>query len=289
MNERATVAAGYDALGAKFAEWSSVVADPAHVELFADFVGRLPPGARVLDVGCGSGTSWTGGLATKFALTGIDISPGQIAAARRNVPTRTFLVGDVTAIEFDKEAFDGATALYSIGQLPASEHESVVASNARWLRPGGLLLASLPPEEEPGSTGAWIAGVEMLFASLGPPDTTRSCATKAGESSMRASASRTSPMALLRSSGCWRRLRGRTGRSAGGACQIDHPPRPTLGGTVLGDGLPRRRRDPTPGARGHRRPPRRDRRCLRGASRGRRPGGGTCAALRQHWLRRLRR
>ena len=167
MKERATVAAGYDALGARFAEWSSEVADPARDELFADFVGRLPSDARVLDVGCGSGTSWTGGLATRFALTGIDISPGQIEAARRKVPTGTFLVGDVTAIEFDNGAFDGATALYSIGHLPAKEHESVFARLARWLRPGGLLLASLPAEEDPGSTGAWIAGVEMFFASLG--------------------------------------------------------------------------------------------------------------------------
>lgn len=167
MSERATVAAGYDALVARFAEWSSAVADPARDELFADFVRRVPPGARVLDVGCGSGASWAGGLAARFALTGIDISPGQIEAARRNVPTGTFLVADVTAIEFDDGAFDGATALYSIGHLPAHEHESVFGRLARWLRPGGLLLASLPAEEDPGSTVAWIGGVEMFFASLG--------------------------------------------------------------------------------------------------------------------------
>lgn len=167
MNERAIVTAGYDALVARFAEWSSAVTDPARDALFADFVRRLPAGARVLDVGCGSGTSWTGDLATRFALTGIDISPGQIEAARRNVPTGTFLVADVTAAAFDDAAFHGATALYSIGHLPADEHESVFARLARWLRPGGLLLASLPAEHDPGSTGPWIDGVEMYFASLG--------------------------------------------------------------------------------------------------------------------------
>ena len=167
VNERATVAAGYDAIVGMYAEWSSAVIDPARDELFADFVGRLPSGARVLDVGCGSGTSWTHGLATRFVLTGIDISPGQVEAARRNVPTGTFIVGDVTAIEFENGAFDGAMALYSIGHLPADEHESVFARLARWLRPGGLLLASLPADEDPGSTGAWLDGVEMFFASLG--------------------------------------------------------------------------------------------------------------------------
>jgi SAM-dependent methyltransferase len=83
------------------------------------------------------------------------------------VPAGTFLVADVTTIDFDNSAFDGATALYSIGHLPADEHESVLARLARWLRPDGLLLASLPAQEDPGSTEVWIAGVEMFFASLG--------------------------------------------------------------------------------------------------------------------------
>jgi SAM-dependent methyltransferase len=167
MNERATVAAGYDTLVEGFADWASAVSDPAREALFADFIARLAPEASILDVGCGAGTSWTGGLATRFALTGIDISPGQIEAARRNVPEGTFLVADVTAIEFENGAFDGATALYSIGHLPAEEHESVFARLARWLRPDGLLLASLPAVEDPGSSVAWIDGVEMFFASLG--------------------------------------------------------------------------------------------------------------------------
>ena len=167
LNERATVAHGYDALGGRFAEWSSAVIDPARDEFFADFLGRLPSGARLLDVGCGSGMSWTGGVATRFALTGIDISPAQVETARRNVPAGTFIVADVTAMEFEDGEFDGATALYSIGHLPVDEHEVVFARLARWLRPGGLLLASLPADEDPGSTGAWLDGVEMFFASLG--------------------------------------------------------------------------------------------------------------------------
>jgi SAM-dependent methyltransferase len=167
LTERGTVAAGYDALVTTYAEWSSAVVDPARDDLFADFVRRLPTDARVLDVGCGSGSSWTAGLATRFALTGIDISPGQIEAARRNVPSGTFLVADVTTIDFDNGAFDGATALYSIGHLPAAEHESVFARLARWLRPDGLLLASLPAQADPGAREVWIAGVEMFFASLG--------------------------------------------------------------------------------------------------------------------------
>jgi len=166
-SERAIVAAGYDALGARFARWASSVADPARDEHFADFVGRLPSGARVLDVGCGSATCWTGGIATRFELTGIDVSAAQVGAARRNVPPATFFVADVTTLAFEDGAFDAAIALYSIGHLPAEEHAAVFARLARWLRPRGLLLASLPAHEDTGWTGAWIDGVEMFFASLG--------------------------------------------------------------------------------------------------------------------------
>ena len=166
-NERALVAAGYDALGARFTEWASGVADPARDEHFADFVGRLPSGAHVLDVGCGSATCWTRGVATRFEVTGIDISAAQIEVARGNVPTATFLVADVTTVTFEDGAFDAATALYSIGHLPAQEHPAVFARLARWLRPGGLLLASLPAHQDAGWTGAWIDGVDMFFASLG--------------------------------------------------------------------------------------------------------------------------
>jgi SAM-dependent methyltransferase len=165
-DDRATVAAGYDALAGRFAAWAAAVSDPARDELFAELLRRLAPRARVLDVGCGSATTWTD-LPAGVELFGIDISRAQVEAAERNVPTGTFLVADVTSIEFDEGSFDAATALYSIGHLRPADHEPVLARLARWLRPDGLLLASLPAREDPGSTVPWIDGVEMFFASLG--------------------------------------------------------------------------------------------------------------------------
>jgi SAM-dependent methyltransferase len=164
---REIVAAGYDQLVDDFAEWSSRVVDPARGALFDAFLTRLPPHARILDVGCGSGAAWTGGLTDTLAVTGIDISAGQIEAARSSVPRATFILADVTTTEFDRGSFDGVTALYSIGHLPLGEHPAVFERFARWLRPGGLLLASLPASADPGSTGEWLAGAPMFFASLG--------------------------------------------------------------------------------------------------------------------------
>jgi len=164
---RETVTAGYERLVDDFAEWASRVDDPGRDTLFDEFIGRLPQRASILDVGCGSGAAWARDLATRFAVTGIDISPAQVDAARRNVPSARFLVADVTAIEFEPASFDGVLALYSVGHLPAHEHEDVFGRFGRWLRPGGVLLASLPAEADRGSTRDWIGGVPMFFASLG--------------------------------------------------------------------------------------------------------------------------
>jgi SAM-dependent methyltransferase len=73
----------------------------------------------------------------------------------------------MTTVEFERGSFDAAVALYSIGHLPRDEHEGVFGRLARWLRPGGLLLASLPADEDTGSIGPWLNGVEMFFSSLG--------------------------------------------------------------------------------------------------------------------------
>ena len=140
--------------------------DPVRDGLFRRFVAMLPPGTPVLDVGCGSGIPWTRALAERFAVTGIDIAARQIVAARRNVPGATFVEGDVATVGLEDRAFGGAIALYSIGHLPPAEHRLVFERLARWLRPGGLLLASLPSEASPGWTGAWL-GTSMYFASLG--------------------------------------------------------------------------------------------------------------------------
>lgn len=161
------VAAGYDELGDRFERWAAMVHDPVRDRLFDQLFERLPDRAPVLDVGCGSGIPWTARLAERFEVTGIDISPRQVEAARRAVPRATVLVGDIVRAEFPAASFDGAVALYSVGHLPAAAQEPVLGRLAGWLRPGGLLLASLPATREVGWTGPWIDGVEMFFASLG--------------------------------------------------------------------------------------------------------------------------
>jgi SAM-dependent methyltransferase len=164
---RHIVAHGYDAIVDAYARWAERVSDPTRDRLVADLAARLPAGARVLDVGCGSGVPWTARLAQRFEVTGIDISPRQVEAARRNVPAGTFVVGDIATAALEPGAFDAVVSLYALGHLPTVEHEAVLRRLQQALRPGGRMLVSLPAAPHGGWTGAWVGGVRMYFASLG--------------------------------------------------------------------------------------------------------------------------
>ncbi len=168
MSDRAKsiVSAGYDAIAEEFLDWSLKVVDPVRDRLFAELVARLPEGAAVLDIGCGAGIPWTRALADRFDVTGIDISSRQVEAARLNVPVATFIVGDISSASFEARSLGGIIAFYSIAHLPVDEHGPLLDRLARWLRPGGLLLASVPVAESAGWTGEWL-GTTMFFGSLG--------------------------------------------------------------------------------------------------------------------------
>jgi SAM-dependent methyltransferase len=65
-----------------------------------------------------------------------------MAFARHNVPTAAFVHGDMAAQEFEDASFDAVVAFFSIFHLPRDEHAAIFEKIARWLRPGGLLVAS---------------------------------------------------------------------------------------------------------------------------------------------------
>jgi SAM-dependent methyltransferase len=76
------VADGYDAIGETFAGWRErIVGDPRR-EWEDDLVSRLQDGAAVLELGCGAGTAETRRLASRFRVTGVDVSPLQVERAR---------------------------------------------------------------------------------------------------------------------------------------------------------------------------------------------------------------
>ena len=100
---------------------------------------RPAPGARVLDVGCGSGHSLAV-LADEFGLevSGVDPSAAMLARAARRVPQATLARGRVEGLPYADGSFDIllCECVLSLGE----DEQRSLAEMDRVLRPGGLLI-----------------------------------------------------------------------------------------------------------------------------------------------------
>jgi ubiquinone/menaquinone biosynthesis C-methylase UbiE len=157
-----TVQAGYDELAAGFGEWGERIEGDPWKAFLEDLAGRLPDGASVLDLGCGNGAK-TARLASRFEVVGVDISEEQLRLARAAVPGATFVQADFAELDVHADSLDAVTAFYSIVHVPREQHPALFARIKRWLRPGGLFLASLSHLGGPGRTEEWL-GVDMFFS-----------------------------------------------------------------------------------------------------------------------------
>jgi ubiquinone/menaquinone biosynthesis C-methylase UbiE len=127
---------------------------------------RVAPGSSVLDLGCGCGVPVARRLARRYAVTGIDFSPVQIARARDLVPGATFVCADMTTLQFPDESFSAITCLYALIHVPLAEQPILLAVIRRWLRPGGLFLATVGHHAWTGLEKDWlgVAGGDMWWS-----------------------------------------------------------------------------------------------------------------------------
>jgi MPBQ/MSBQ methyltransferase len=105
---------------------------------------QLPPGSRVLDVGCGIGGS-ARILARDygFEVLGISISPGQIERARQLTPAGLscrFAVMDALALELEDASFDAVWTVEAGPHMP--DKQRFADELLRVLKPGGLLAVA---------------------------------------------------------------------------------------------------------------------------------------------------
>jgi ubiquinone/menaquinone biosynthesis C-methylase UbiE len=110
----------------------------------------------------------TAALAEGRTITGVDISTTQLEMARRNVPAATFIKADMTTIAFEPATFDAVVAFYSLTHVPRDEVAELLGRIRRWLRPGGVFIASMGADDDPGTVDADWLGVEMYFSQFGP-------------------------------------------------------------------------------------------------------------------------
>ena len=151
---------GYDRLAE---EYQTIRSRFDNRKLLGEFKSLLPKNAKVLDAGCGTGVPVVQFLVEcGFDVTGIDFSKNMLKLAGKNVPKARFALKDMTRLDFDPDLFDGLTALYSIIHVPKEKHFSLFQSFHRILKPEGIMLVCLGPDE-------WEAtekyhGVEMFWS-----------------------------------------------------------------------------------------------------------------------------
>jgi ubiquinone/menaquinone biosynthesis C-methylase UbiE len=125
----------------------------------------LRPGARVLDVCCGSGASALPAaeiVGAKGSVLGIDLSEGLLALARKKARARGFAnaefrKGDALELPVEDGTFDAVVCVFGIFFVP--DMTAAVRSLWRAVRPGGKLAVTTwgPRWFEPGSTAFWDA------------------------------------------------------------------------------------------------------------------------------------
>ncbi|MBV5260081.1 methyltransferase domain-containing protein [Synechococcus moorigangaii CMS01] len=107
-------------------------------------LGQLPPGTKVLDVGCGiGGSSRILARDYGFEVTGITISPKQVERATQLTPpgvSATFAVDDAMNLSFADGSFD---VVWSVEAGPHMPDKAVFAQELlRVLKPGGKLVVA---------------------------------------------------------------------------------------------------------------------------------------------------
>ena len=111
----------------------------AHTRL-TRFLAQLPPGAAILELGCGAGAASAEMLAKGFDVRPTDGSPEMAREASRRLgrPVETLLFHDLDEVD----AYDGVWANACLLHVPRQELAQILALIRRALRPAGYFYAS---------------------------------------------------------------------------------------------------------------------------------------------------
>ncbi|KAK6223193.1 methyltransferase [Colletotrichum tabaci] len=193
-NVKARLKESYDIIAPAYNDWTA-----QHSSLRIEYLEKLmekllaakPLSGQmslVLELGCGCGLPATERLllAPDVFVTANDLSSTQIALARENLARHgtdrvAFVEGDMMGLDFADASFDAIVAMYSIIHLPRDEQSDMIRRIAKWLKPGGLLLANFASENMPGLVmDKWLHDKGWMYWSGWGADETLSKVKDAG-------------------------------------------------------------------------------------------------------------
>jgi SAM-dependent methyltransferase len=112
------------------------------------FLALLPPGAKILELGCGAGAASAEMMAKGFEVEPTDGSPEMAAQASSLLgrPVRTLLFHDIDKVD----TYDGVWANACLLHVPRSELAQVLTLIWRALKPGAYFYASFKTGDAEG-------------------------------------------------------------------------------------------------------------------------------------------
>jgi SAM-dependent methyltransferase len=116
------------------------------IDAFQRLTG-LPAGARIADLGCGSGAFTQLLRDARYNVTGIGISGKLIEVGRRTYPGLDLIEGDAEHLPFADGSLDGAMLSGLVHHFP--DPRGLAAECRRVLRPGGRFMAFDPNRMNP--------------------------------------------------------------------------------------------------------------------------------------------
>ncbi|MCB2126921.1 MAG: class I SAM-dependent methyltransferase [Rhodobacteraceae bacterium] len=134
MSVDARTLAAYDARAADYAKLFRTRGPDRHLQ---SFIAALPPGARVLDLGCGPGQASVFLREAGHRPDPVDASVGMVALAndRHAIGARQASFDDIDAVA----AYEGVWANFSLLHAPRSALPRHLVALNRALVPGGIL------------------------------------------------------------------------------------------------------------------------------------------------------
>lgn len=137
-----------------------LLGDSPKYRFVIDAISLLPPSASILELGCSRGYLTAYSILAGRRITGVDVSPDAVTAARQSF-------GDFFAVAGTPEATAGAPfdLIYHVGLIGcAADPLGVTRSLLAMLKPGGRLIFNAP------NKGALRFSNQLWLDSAPPPD-----------------------------------------------------------------------------------------------------------------------
>ncbi len=138
--------------------------DGSDADLLDDLRERLPADPLVVDAGCGDGARTLSNLPD--GSLGVDFAREGLELATERAPGARLAQADMLRLPVRASVADAVTAYHAVFHVDRERQPDVYEEFARVLKPGGLLLMTLPGGRYETVRQGWMGG-SMFFSAPG--------------------------------------------------------------------------------------------------------------------------